>query len=49
MSRVGLLLRHASDGVELDYVPVLDATLHGARPAMLPPLARLTPSPYEKV
>jgi hypothetical protein len=40
MSRGGLLLRHASDGVELDYVPVLGATRHGARPAKLPPLAR---------
>ena len=49
MSRGGLLLRHASDGVELDYVPVLGATLHGARPAKLPPLARLKPSPHEKV
>ena len=38
MSRGGLLLRHASDGVELDYVPVLGASLHGARPAKLPPL-----------
>ena len=46
MSRGGLLLRHASDGVELDYVPVLGATLHGSRPAKLPPLARLKPSPY---
>ncbi len=48
MSRGGLLLRHAGDGVELDYVPVLGAKLHGARPAKLPPLARLKPSPYEK-
>jgi hypothetical protein len=40
MSRGGLLLRHASDGVELDYVPVLGATLHGARPGKLPPLVR---------
>jgi len=48
MSRGGLLLRHASDGVELEYVPVLGATLHGARPAKLPPLARLKPSPYER-
>ena len=40
MSRGGLLLRHAGDGVELDYVPVLGATRHGARPAKLPPLAR---------
>ncbi len=49
MSRGGLLLRHASEGFELDYVPVLGATLHGARPAKLSPLARLKPSPYEKV
>ena len=44
MSRGGLLLRHAIEGVELDYVPVLGATLHGARPAKLSPLARLKPS-----
>jgi hypothetical protein len=41
MSRGGLLLRHASDGTELDYVPVVGAALHGARPAKLPPLARM--------
>jgi hypothetical protein len=41
MSRGGLLLRHASDGTELDYVPVLGATRHGSRPAKLPPLARI--------
>jgi hypothetical protein len=40
MSRGGLLLRHARDGVELDYVPVLGAVLHGARPPKLPPLPR---------
>jgi len=40
MSRGGLLLRHAADGVELDYVPVLGASLHGARPPKLAPLAR---------
>jgi hypothetical protein len=40
MSRGGLLLRHASDGVELDYVPVLGASRHGARPPRLAPLAR---------
>lgn len=39
MSRGGLLLRHASDGVELEYVPVHGATLHGKRPPKLPPLA----------
>ncbi len=49
MSRGGLLLRHASEGVELDYVPILGATLHGARPPKLPPLARLKPAPYGKV
>jgi hypothetical protein len=40
MSRGGLLLRHASDGVELDYAPVLGATRHGTRPPRLAPLAR---------
>jgi hypothetical protein len=38
MSRGGLLLRQARDGVELDYVPVAGAVLHGARPPKLPPL-----------
>jgi hypothetical protein len=38
MSRGGLLLRHARDGVELDYVPVEGAVLHGARPPKLPPI-----------
>jgi len=37
----GLLLRHASDGTELDYVPVLGAIRHGSRPAKLPPLTRM--------
>ena len=40
MSRGGLLLRHASDGIELDYVPVLGATRHGSRPPRLAPLGR---------
>jgi hypothetical protein len=40
MSRGGLLLRHAREGVELDYVPVLGASLHGVRPARLAPLTR---------
>ena len=40
MSRGGLLLRCASEARELDYVPVLGATLHGPRPAKLPPLRR---------
>jgi len=38
MSRGGLMLRHATDGVELAYVPVLGAVLHGSRPPRLPPL-----------
>ena len=38
MSRGGLLLRRAREGVELPYVPVLGAVLHGARPPKLPPL-----------
>jgi len=40
MSRGGLLLRKAREGVELDYVPIRGAVLHGARPPKLPPLAR---------
>ena len=40
MSRGGLLLRHAREGVELEYVPVLGAVLHGARPPKLPPLRK---------
>jgi hypothetical protein len=38
MSRGGLMLRRAADGVELDYVPVAGAVLRGARPPKLPPL-----------
>jgi hypothetical protein len=38
MSRGGLMLRHAREGVELPYVPVLGATLHGVRPPKLPRL-----------
>jgi hypothetical protein len=40
MSRGGLLLRKAREGVELPYTPVLGAALHGARPPKLPPLPR---------
>ena len=35
MSRGGLMLRHARSGVELQYVPVLGARLHGSRPPRL--------------
>jgi hypothetical protein len=45
MSRGGLLLRRASDGVELDYGPVAGAVLHGARPPKLPPLKEWRRSP----
>jgi hypothetical protein len=38
MSRGGLLLRQARDGVELPYVPVRGAVVHGARPPKLPPI-----------
>jgi hypothetical protein len=38
MSRGGLLLRQAREGVELPYVPVRGAILHGARPPKLPPI-----------
>lgn len=38
MSRGGLLLRKVREGVELPYVPVLGAVLHGQRPPKLPPL-----------
>jgi hypothetical protein len=36
MSRGGLLLRKATEGVELDYVPVAGAVRHGPRPPRLP-------------
>jgi hypothetical protein len=38
MSRGGLLLRKATEGVELDYVAVAGAIRHGARPPKLPKL-----------
>jgi hypothetical protein len=41
MSRGGLLLRKAREGVELPYVPVVGAVRHGVRPPKLPPLARV--------
>ena len=36
MSRGGLLLRKAREGVELEYAPVAGTVLHGARPPKLP-------------
>jgi len=40
MSRGGLLLRAASEGVELAYVPVAGAIRHGQRPPKLPRITR---------
>jgi hypothetical protein len=40
MSRGGLLLRHARDGRELEYEPVLGAVRHGKRPPKLERLER---------
>ena len=40
MSRGGLLLRKAVEGLELEYVPVAGATRHGSRPPKLPALPR---------
>ncbi|MQA30978.1 MAG: hypothetical protein GEU82_14285 [Luteitalea sp.] len=40
MSRGGLLLRHASQGMELQYVPISGAVRHGTRPPRLSPLWR---------
>ena len=38
MSRGGLLLRCARNGVELDYIPIINAVRHGRRPPKLPKL-----------
>ena len=40
MSRGGLLLRCAASGLELEYVPVQGAVVHGPRPPKLPRLPR---------
>lgn len=40
MSRGGLLLRCATDGRELEYIPVANAVRHGKRPPKLTPLRR---------
>jgi hypothetical protein len=45
MSRGGLLLRQAREGVELEYAPVAGAVRHGARPPKLPPLRSRTKWP----
>ena len=44
MSRGGLLLRCVRAGVELEYVPVLEAVRRGPRPARLQPLPRRPPA-----
>ena len=38
MSRGGLMLRHAQQGEELEYIPVANAVRHGKRPPKLSPL-----------
>ncbi len=43
MSRGGLLLRAAREGVELRYVPVAGAVRHGPRPPRLDPRSRVRP------
>lgn len=40
MSRGGLMLRAADSGTELEYVPVIGARRHGARPPKLEPRRR---------
>jgi len=40
MSRGGLMLRCATAGTPLDYVPVRGAVLHGPKPPKLPRLPR---------
>ncbi len=40
MSRGGLLLRHAREGTELEYVPVAGAVRRGQRPPKLEPIRR---------
>jgi hypothetical protein len=48
MSRGGLMLRHARAGSELPYVPVVGATLHGARPPRLPKLRKIAGSQNDR-
>lgn len=42
MSRGGLMLRCITDGAELSYIQVRDATVRGKRPAKLNPIPRRT-------
>ena len=49
MSRGGLMLRCVSSGVELSYIPLAEATRHGARPPKLVrPLKNAAPEPSKK-
>ena len=48
MSRGGLLLRRAREGVELEYVPVAGAALHGSRPPKLPALESVRASRWAR-
>ena len=48
MSRGGLLLRQAADGVELEYGPLRGAVRTGIRPPKLPPLPRAPVAPSRR-
>ncbi len=48
MSRGGLLLRHAFDRRELEYIPIQGAVLHGKRPTKLPPRRYSSVMPEEE-
>jgi hypothetical protein len=48
MSRGGLLLRHARDVRELEYIPVAGAVRHGQRPPKLEPLRRTRIRPDDR-
>lgn len=48
MSRGGLLLRHAVDRKELDYIPVEGSALHGKRPTKLSPRRYARPAPPDE-
>jgi hypothetical protein len=44
MSRGGLLLRQAREGIELVYAPVAGAVVHGSRPPRLAPMTWFAPA-----
>jgi hypothetical protein len=48
MSRGGLLLRAATSGLELEYIPVENAVRHGKRPPKLEPLRSGKPTKVDQ-